>query len=124
MWQERSIDAGETPLRGKVDFAITAYQIAFRNPFVAIIEAKKENFDQGWGQCLMAMKTAQKLNAQDGLHIDIFGIVSTGMFWEFGKLATNGQFYKTSGYSLTQPEAVLGILDYLFIECEKKLALA
>lgn len=121
MWQERTIDVGESPLRGKFDFAITAYQIAFRTPFVVMIEAKKENFDLGWGQCLMAMKTAQQLNEQEGHSFDVYGIVSSGRIWEFGKLSLDNQFHKTSNYTLTQPELVLGILNYIFSECERNL---
>ena len=124
MWQERHIDYGENPFRGKVDFAITLYQIAFKTPFVVLIEAKKENFDLGWGQCLMAMKTCQLLNQRENIQFDIFGIVSTGTIWEFGRLTVEDQFFKTESYTLSQPEAVLGILEHIFAECERNLALA
>lgn len=124
MWQERQIDYGESPFRGKVDFAITLYQIAFKTPFVVLIEAKKENFDLGWGQCLMAMKTCQLLNQRDGIHLDIFGIVSTGTIWEFGRYTVDNQFYKTGSYTLLQPETILAIVDHIFTECERNLVLA
>lgn len=121
IWQEQQIDAGESPYRGKVDFAITAYQLLFQTPFVLIIEAKKENFDLGWGQCLMAIKSCQMLNERAGISIDLFGIVSTGMIWEFGRYTMANQFYKSDSYTLTQPATVLGLLDAIFTECEQNI---
>jgi hypothetical protein len=44
------------------------------------------------------------------------------MFWEFGKLTVDNQFYKTVGYSLAQPDLILGILNYLFALCEKNIS--
>ncbi len=121
MWQEKQIDAGESPFRGKVDFVFTPYQAKFKMPYLVLSEAKKEDFEQGWGQCLLGMKTCQILNTKDGYQFDMYGIVSTGMFWEFGKFTTNEQFHKSVGYTLAQPETVLGILDYLFTKCEKNI---
>jgi hypothetical protein len=31
-------------------------------PYLIVIEAKKDNFEEGWGQCLVELITAQKLN--------------------------------------------------------------
>jgi hypothetical protein len=121
MWQEKQIDGGESPFRGKVDFAFTPYHIAFKSPYLILSEAKKEDFEQGWGQCLMAMKACQMMNEKEEHKFDVYGIVSTGMFWEFGKYTTDHQFYKTGGYTLTQPDIILGILDYLFTECERRI---
>ncbi|MEZ4660720.1 MAG: hypothetical protein R2911_24465 [Caldilineaceae bacterium] len=70
------------------------------------------------------MKTCQLLNQRENLHFDIFGIVSTGTIWEFGKLTMSDQFFKTESYTLSQPEPVLGILEHIFAECERNLALA
>ncbi len=124
MWQEKSLDAGQSPFRGKVDFIFTPYQIKFQRPYLVLSEAKKENFEQGWGQCLLAMKTCQLLNAQAS-HAhdepDLYGIVSTGRIWEFGKLTTTNQFYKTDGYTLAQPDLLLGALDHVFTLSEQAL---
>ncbi|MEZ4706108.1 MAG: hypothetical protein R3A44_02815 [Caldilineaceae bacterium] len=49
------------------------------------------------------------MNQRENLHFDIFGIVSTGTIWEFGKLSIQEQFFKTESYTLSQPEPVLGI---------------
>lgn len=118
MWQEKPLDAGESPYRGKVDFAFTPYQARFTMPYVVVAEAKKDDFEQGWGQCLIALKTADILNAQQKQRFDLFGIVSSGKVWEFGKYTAQNQFFRSDAYSLGQPATILGILSAIFSECD------
>ncbi len=124
MWQEKQLDAGAPPFRGKIGFAFTPYQARFKTPFVVVAEAKKEDFDQGWGQCLIAMKAAQMLNEQAGFHRELFGIVSTGRIWEFGKYTPDNKFFRSEPYTIGLPESILGILDLIFIACEQPQQLA
>lgn len=121
MWQEKPLDAGEPPFRGKVDFAFTPYQARFVMPYIVVAEAKKDDFEQGWGQCLIALKTAHILNTQQGKSFDLFGIVSSGRIWEFGRYAANNQFLRSDAYSLGQLPAILGILAVIFSECEEMM---
>ncbi len=118
MWQEKQVDAGAAPFRGKVDFAFTPYQARFKSPFVVVAEAKKDDFEQGWGQCLIAMKTASMLNEQEGHRHPLFGIVSTGKIWEFGRYTPDNTFARSEPYSIGQPDSLLGILHTIFTECE------
>lgn len=119
MWQEKQLDAGVPPFRGKIDFAFTPYQARFKTPFVVVAEAKKEDFEQGWGQCLIAMKAAQMINEQAGYQRELFGVVSTGRIWEFGKYTPENRFFRSEPYTLGQPELILGILDVIFVACEQ-----
>ncbi|MCK4492851.1 MAG: hypothetical protein KAU26_02250 [Methylococcales bacterium] len=50
-------------------------------PPVCIIEAKKDNFDQGWTQALAEMVAASSQGQKN-----CYGIVTTGNIWEFGYL--------------------------------------
>lgn len=118
MWQEKQVDAGIAPFKGKADFVFTAYQASFRFPYVIMCEAKKDNFEQGWGQCLMATKAAHMMNEKQDRKFDLFSIVSSGKIWEFGKYTTDNKFYKTDSYSLAQVDIILGILHQIFTECE------
>jgi hypothetical protein len=121
MWQEKQIDAGKVPFRGKVDFAFTPYQVSFKTPFLLLAEAKKDDFEQGWGQCLIALRAAQMLNERIGYRFPMLGIVSSGRIWEFGKLTIENRFYRSEPYTIAQPELILGILHTLFLECERQL---
>ncbi len=121
MWQEKRIDAGEPPFRGKADFVFTPYQASFKIPYIILSEAKRDDFDQGWGQCLIATKASQMVNEKDGYDLDIYGIVSTGRIWEFGKYTTDNRFYRTDAYSTAYPEFILGILNEIFTACETSI---
>ncbi|MCI5218325.1 MAG: hypothetical protein D3914_03825 [Candidatus Electrothrix sp. LOE2] len=50
-------------------------------PSLCIIEAKRDNFDEGWTQALAEMVASSLTGA--GL---CYGVVTTGKTWEFGKL--------------------------------------
>jgi hypothetical protein len=83
-----------------------------------IVEAKQDNFDEGWAQCLAAMVAAQRLNEQPQV---VFGIVSNGEIWEFGKLETN-QFTKNSSiYLLQNLDRLFAAVHNIFSQCQLQL---
>jgi len=63
-------------------------KVVFDKPYLLIVEAKQDNFNWGWGQCLAEMVAADRLHGETP--ITIFGIVSNGITWEFGKLEQQG----------------------------------
>jgi hypothetical protein len=121
MWQEKQLNAGTSPFKGKVNFAFTPYQARFTTPYILVSEAKKDDFEQGWGQCLMALKAASLLNEQNDYHLEMYGIVSSGKIGEFGKYTPDNRFYRSDAYSIGQPELILGILEFIFSSCEKQM---
>ncbi len=42
MWQEKQLNAGTSPFKGKVDFAFTPYQARFTTPYILVSAAKKK----------------------------------------------------------------------------------
>ena len=90
-------------------------------PILAIVEAKREDFITGWGQCLAAMVAARKLNSELELLPVIYGMVTSGRIWEFGQLENQVVTIHPINLSLAQLELLLGVLDYLFAECEAQL---
>ena len=121
VWSHRAISYN-SELFGEPDYLISAVsnEITDRlitKPLLAVTEAKKEDFTKGWGQCLAEMLACQRINGDE--NIVIYGIVSTGIFWEFGKL--EGQVFTKHAlsYSINEPKQVYGLLEYIFAECEK-----
>jgi len=51
----------------------------------------------------------------------IYGMVTTGRIWELGKLENKVVTIHPFNLSLTQLNLLLGVLDYLFVECEAQL---
>jgi len=121
VWSHRAISY-DKELFGEPDYLVSALADEITNelvtkPLLAVTEAKKEDFTKGWGQCLVELLTCQKINNNE--NITIYGIVSTGIFWEFGKLEGKVFTKHTLPHSVSEPKKVYGILEYIFDECEK-----
>jgi len=88
-------------------------------PYVLmVVEAKRDNFEEGWGQCLAAMLAAQKLNQDPELAV--YGAVSNGRVWEMGKLHT--ALFTQDGrlFTLDNLEQLFGALHFIFTECQRQ----
>ncbi len=84
----------------------------FDRPLLTVVEAKRDNFVEGWGQCLAGMVAAQKLNQSPNRKV--YGIVTTGQVWEFGLLHGSQFTLHPFKFSLVQLELLLGVLGWLF----------
>lgn len=67
------------------------------------------------------MVAIQKLN--QSLEQDIYGIVSNGQFWQFGKLKGNTYTRETKSYILSDVDKLFAALNYIFMECQRALDL-
>ncbi|HAA31746.1 MAG TPA: hypothetical protein DCE56_33675, partial [Cyanobacteria bacterium UBA8553] len=88
----------------------------FEKPFFVTVEAKRDDFIKGWGQCLAEMVAIQKINERSEQQT-IFGIVSNGQFWQFGKLKGNSFIRNFQGYTIYNLEQLFAVLNYIFIQC-------
>jgi hypothetical protein len=128
IWEEMSSEADSAQgLHGTPDYVVTKNSNIFESPYCIIMEAKQEDFAGGWGQALAAMKGAQILNKRgDGKDIPVYGVVSTGNFWEFGKLSLDRfLIYPSATINILEGDErakqVLVLLDIIFDECEKNM---
>jgi hypothetical protein len=123
LWVNRKL-AYQDELTGEPDYFVSVLpqgptRDPVGKPLVAVAEAKQEDFIAGWGQCLAEMIACQKLNGEEKL--TIYGIVSTGEIWQFGKLEEDVFTKDLYPYSINDAAKVLGVLDYLFEQCEKQI---
>jgi hypothetical protein len=95
-------------------------KVVFDKPYLLLVEAKQDNFEAGWAQCLAEMIAAQKLNETPP--IAIFGIVSNGDRWQFGKLEGNVFTRNITFYSIQNLDALFAAVNFLFRQCEVQLA--
>jgi len=88
-------------------------------PLLLTVEAKNDNFDEGWAQALLQAVICQKINGN--ADIPIHAIVTTGDLWQFGRLS--GTLFRKHplSASIQDIEKLLGILNTLFSECEKAI---
>ncbi|NEO77719.1 hypothetical protein [Moorena sp. SIO4G3] len=91
----------------------------FEKPYFVAVEAKKDDFIKGWGQCLAEMVAIQKINDQS--EQTIFGIVSNGQLWQFGKLKGNLYTREINNYTISDLERVYSAINYIFSQCELEL---
>jgi hypothetical protein len=94
-------------------------KVVFDKPYVLLVEAKQDNFDAGWGQCLAEMIAAQKLNEE--ANVTIFGIVSNGKIWQFGKLEGNSFTRHAFLYTIYELDKLFAAVNYIFQQCEAQL---
>jgi len=86
IWSHVSLTVGEE-FEGYPDYLFTKRSplgLVRDKPYVLVVEAKKDDFEGGWGQCLAAMIAAQAINGDEQLILQ--GSVSNGDVWQFGKL--------------------------------------
>ncbi|MEM9216094.1 MAG: hypothetical protein AAGD25_17330 [Cyanobacteria bacterium P01_F01_bin.150] len=95
LWSHKSI-AYDAKLNGTPDYLFSTKselgKTVLGSPIIIIVEAKKNDFSEGWGQCLAELIASQKLNKADDF--PVYGIVTDGALWQFGKLVSD-QFTKS-----------------------------
>lgn len=94
--------------------------VVFDKPYFVLVEAKKESaFEEGWGQCLAEMVGVQRLNNEP--EQTIFGIVSNGAMWQFGKLKLDSFTQNKKFYTIQELERLFAAVNYVFQQCELQL---
>ena len=120
MWKAAPIQSDE--LTGMADYVAAPKRRYLDNPLLCVVEAKKDDFEQGLAQCLVEMKACQQSNEQAASKIEIYGIVTNGDAWRFYKLSVEGQVYESRLYAIGEIEEVLGCLHHVFTQCTNNIA--
>ena len=111
-WVQKSIRYDQQ-LTGTPDYMIAKRsplgKTVVEFPIILVTEAKKNDFEQGWGQCLAELVAVQKLNKNP--EATVYGVVTDGKLWEVGKLCGQ-QFVKNKeGYTVDHLNRLFGVLD-------------
>lgn len=80
-------------------------------PLVLIVEAKKNDFEQGWGQCLAELVAAQIINRETAK--PVYGIVTDGLLWRIGKLTEKVFVQDTGKYTTDSTAQLFGAIDFV-----------
>jgi hypothetical protein len=91
-------------------------KIVFDQPYFMLVEAKQDDFEAAWAQCLAEMIAAQKLNENPDQ--EVFGIASNGKLWEFGKLKNNLFTKHQKSYLIDDLDKLASAVNYIFHQCE------
>lgn len=115
LWIQEPISYDET-LSGTPDYLIaTKSELGMTvvgTPLILLVEAKKNDFEQGWGQCLAELVAAQKINADPD--VPVYGIVSDGTSWQFGKLVGDAFIQNRTSFSVDNLPMLFGAINAIF----------
>lgn len=115
LWIEKSIGYNDI-LSGTPDYLVsTRSELGPRvvgSPLIMMVEAKKNDFEMGWGQCLAELVAAQKINADAGF--PVYGIVTDGALWQFGRLVNDTFTEEPMSFLLQDLPALFGAIDAVF----------
>ncbi len=115
---------------GYVDYLVARQKRYLEAPFVCVVEAKKDDFEQGLAQCLVEMKACQFNNRsiaasspsdRSGM-VDVIGIVTNGGGWQFYRLREDGTVDESDLFSTGNMADLLGRLRYLFDLCDRQIS--
>lgn len=115
IWKEATLQTDS--LTGIVDYLIAPQGKVYQAPLLCVVEAKKDDFEQGLAQCLTEMYACLLFN-QPNYQFSIYGIVTNANTWRFYKLDVNKECYESPAYSEVHIAEILGILNKLFSDCE------
>jgi hypothetical protein len=91
-------------------FSFSTSQLTISAPVITVVEAKNENINSGFGQCMAEMVAAQMYNRNKQKPvIAIYGCVTTGSIWRFLKLEGNTISLDSTEYYVDQLAKILGI---------------
>ncbi|MDD9974053.1 MAG: hypothetical protein OXU27_08605 [Candidatus Poribacteria bacterium] len=115
LWVKKSIIYDET-LSGTPDYLIaTRSELGMTvvgTPLVMLVEAKKNDFEQGWGQCLAELVAAQKIN--DNSDFPVYGVVTDGKLWEFGQLVGDTFIQNRTNFTIDNLPILFGAMNSVF----------
>ncbi len=112
---EWEVDAARG-LNGYCDFLLTKgrSQYVLGAPFVAVVEAKKDDIFTGLGQCIAAMYAAQLSNQQAKTPTEaVYGVATTGSAWKFLRLQGSVVTIDIPEYYIDNLPKIMGILKQI-----------
>lgn len=108
-------------LAGVADYLIAPKRGYLATPLLCVAEAKKDDFVQGRGQCLVELAACLWNNQQAGIDVDLYGIVSNGQVWQFYRRLVSGEVGETKLFSTSYLPELLGALDFVCAQCSQNI---
>jgi hypothetical protein len=122
LWGHKAIEA-DAELSGTPDYIIAKNseygRIVFESPYIAVIEAKMDDFTGGWAQCALEMLAIQKINNKPDL--PVFGIVTNGETWQFGQLNGSDFIEFQQSFTFDNINSIISCLSSMFEFYKSKL---
>lgn len=117
LWSHKSITY-DNKLTGTPDYLISTKSELGKTilglPLVVVVEAKQNNFIEGWGQCLAELIAAQKMNKNEAQ--PIYGIVTDGELWQLGRFLLDVFTKEKTRIAITDLDKLFGAIGFLLAD--------
>lgn len=100
-------------LQGVCDFIVSKAPPlpTLQAPLIMMVEAKKNDIEEGLGQCAAEMVAAQRFNQGEVQQSStVYGCVTTGELWQFLKLSHNTLYIDPEKVYIEHVDKILGML--------------
>ena len=115
LWIKEPLAYDET-LSGTPDYFVSTRSelgiLIVGTPLIILVAARKNDFEQGWGQCLAELVAAQKINANADM--PVHGIVSDGTLWQIGRLVNETFTQNRTSFSVDNLPVLFGAINSVF----------
>jgi hypothetical protein len=88
-------------------------------PYIAVVEAKKDDFTASWGQCGAEMVAMQNINGD--VNLPVYGIVSNGEIWEFAQLENQSFILYKQRFDIANLDSLFSVLTALLEFCKQRI---
>ena len=122
LWSHTILEADEE-LNGVPDYLLAKKSELGRIlglPLLTAVEAKKDNFTEGWTQCVAQLVAMQKINTVEKKYT-LFGIVTNGEQWEFAQFDGKNLIRNTVAFSVFDLNRLYAALDFIFQQCQQQV---
>ena len=121
LWVQKSITY-DSNLNGTPDYLVSKRsalgKTMLETPIIIVVEAKRNDFEQGWGQCLAELIAVAHMNENKKL---VYGIVTDGKLWEFAQFANNTLTKQMDSYTVSDLPHLLGMTKSIFDQAVNSL---
>jgi len=112
-------------LKGECDFILARGEssLVLQTPIMVLLEAKKNDIEEGLGQCAAQMFGARLYNEMEGKAVpSVYGCVTTGDAWQFLKLTGNELLIHTERLPIQELSKILWFLIQCLRDVDREAA--
>ncbi|CAK0739291.1 conserved hypothetical protein [Gammaproteobacteria bacterium] len=114
LWVQKPVSFDDE-LTGTPDYIVSKRseygKLFLESPILSVVEAKKNDFEQGWGQCLAELVASQKLNNSEA---PVYGIVTDGETWKIGLLENKVFTRNIKNFTIDDLSELFSSLNFVF----------
>ncbi len=118
LWSHQPLSPGNE-LSWVPDYLITKQsplgRVVLDNPYFVIVKVTQNGVNEVWGECLAQLIATQRINCTK--EQAVFGIVSNGITWEFGRLKSNTFAKNNQVYTIRELDKLMAAINYIFHYC-------